>query len=305
MLTEEERYVQIESYLKGRLSGNSLAEFESKMKLDSSFLEEVNMHRTANEAVNDFYLLQVKDSVKKVVKQKANQHLWTKWGLGLAICVISACLLYTFYPKKEAHDLSFKTTGKTIVSSEEIKILKPVKEQVKPAHTPISYVPKRVKDSKVEKPSVEKSEALIEESSFSRLDPDVVSSKPIILKEERLVALKQGTTANLEAIPVVEIPEKKEPNIIPKIRSQPLDLVFNPMIGEEASFPIDETYNGELSIFDANGRVVFRSIVQNGYPNRWDGRMNTGGPAVSGQYGFVLKDLAGKEILQGFITIAR
>src|ERR1051325_6405253 len=99
MLTEEDKYMLIHNYLNGGLSGSSLTDFESQMKRDRSFFDEVEMHRMANQAVTDFYLLQVKDSVSKVMKQKAKQSHWPKWGMGLGICALSVSLLYTFWPQ--------------------------------------------------------------------------------------------------------------------------------------------------------------------------------------------------------------
>ncbi|MBC7389833.1 MAG: gliding motility-associated C-terminal domain-containing protein, partial [Opitutaceae bacterium] len=90
-----------------------------------------------------------------------------------------------------------------------------------------------------------------------------------------------------------------------KSHNEALEFILNPDRNEIVTFPVEEDFDGEIAVYNATGDLVFKQVVNHGKPNQWDGMMQTGGLAPSGQYGFVIKPKEGTEIKQGFVTVVR
>jgi hypothetical protein len=80
------------------------------------------------------------------------------------------------------------------------------------------------------------------------------------------------------------------------------EYAFSPGNGEVWKIPIDQGSNGNIEIYSKNGARVFSAVINNGYPDTWDG--TSGGQALPmGNYSFILK--SGDEVLTGSVTILR
>lgn len=82
----EERYDQIESYLKNQLTEEEHQAFEDEMSRNAALKEEVDVQRLSLEVLEHAYLLDMSRLVKDQIAQKKPGNLW-KWILGVStIC---------------------------------------------------------------------------------------------------------------------------------------------------------------------------------------------------------------------------
>ncbi len=307
MSTEVEKYVLIQEYLNGKLSGSTLLDFEAKWKSDALFRQEVELHRLANEAIVDHYLLDVKTITRRVIRERKLEQKWWNWGLGLGTFIMGAILIYLLFP-----------SNKSVVYTQP-NLTPSIKEKVDREAKLFE------KETKVKRMMPES--ATREESSNPAIP--LVDNKTELLSPSIIVPMSQED--GKEEIPqMVYLPQEKDaesqtrrvdsPNTVesspkndgqqevpqekPKASSHVFDLVFNPQLGEHVNLPVEENFSGEFQVFDADGVSLFKCLVQNGFPDSWDGRANSGGLLTSGQYGFVLRSHSGDEKI-GYITVVK
>jgi hypothetical protein len=80
------------------------------------------------------------------------------------------------------------------------------------------------------------------------------------------------------------------------------EFSFSPTKGEVWKFPIDNTTNGKIEIYNRNGGLVYESEIVNGEPDQWNGTSD-GDPLPMGSYIFILRN--GKATSSGTVTIFR
>jgi hypothetical protein len=309
MWTETEKYDHIQEYLEGRLIGLELLDFEHRYKTDLSFQEEVEQHRLANEAIVDHYLLQVKTTAQQVVRKKAIEKNRRNWGLGLGAIGLLGAAFYFLFPSPPP--IENPATGFLIPTQTEFIKNDPNQGTVERPLTPVAS----------EKVNVQPSDNLISPTNAqtttekNRMEQDKgLDSLADIQKRPAFAATSEKPANSLptnlppavQTAPPKPLSKSEEFTDGRKTphQSEAIDLIFNPLLGEQASLPLDENFNGELNVFDANGTLIFQCTIQNGYPNSWDGKSHSGGMASAGQYGFTLRATNGDQKV-GYITVAK
>lgn len=97
----------IEDYLKGKLQGQTLIEFENKLASNSNFASKVEEHKAMQEMLITQGLLETRDKLQALRKQKISNERrnnngnneWFK-GIGYSIIILGVVMgIYMFYPK--------------------------------------------------------------------------------------------------------------------------------------------------------------------------------------------------------------
>lgn len=106
MRTEEELYTWIEDYLAGELKGESLAEFENRLKTDSDFARQVELHRNLEAAFRDPRERELADHLKKANQNFNHQNdkkkiipFWKNprvWAVAAAAVILVLVWVYPF-----------------------------------------------------------------------------------------------------------------------------------------------------------------------------------------------------------------
>lgn len=277
------------------------------------------MHRLANEIAIDHYVLGLKATTSKVVKQKAVESRWKNWGLGLGLGVIVATSVWLYLqsnPKQHVivapikHDVSVpidsqpvqvatNTTSRERNTTEKL----PAEKKTAPATA--------LTTSKLATPWHEGIEPPSRSDGLELVGPTATSPVAItpFLPIERTVASQLPEKKEIAPVASIVKPANQPAKAYeleeqPKEIQNPIDLVLNPLQETEVELPIDAAFTGEFVVFDPNGSTIYRCTIQNGQPHAWDGRGISGGTVGAGQYGFVLKSSEGKES-GGYVTVIR
>ncbi len=97
-----ETYELIERYLLGKTGPDENAEIESRIKNDPSFAEELEQHRNMQQVINDFSLLDVRETLSSIRKRKQisikrrNKFYRSVLIVGSCAIIVSLSLLYIF-----------------------------------------------------------------------------------------------------------------------------------------------------------------------------------------------------------------
>lgn len=109
-MTEEQRYDQIELYLKGKMSDKDLKSFESELSSDPELKQQVEVQKVGRLTVQADYMNDMKSKLKDASRaHKKSQTL--KWYLSGGFVLITA-LTFVFWPKAEQADNSVVETKK-------------------------------------------------------------------------------------------------------------------------------------------------------------------------------------------------
>ena len=301
MQSEEEKYYLMDQFLKGKLSENDEAIFKGSFSADA-FRNETIMHKLANEAIEENYLLGIRAATKKVIKRNA---AWNtgKWIAGTCF-IASGIIAYSIYTKNEIKQLPDTFMNQVAVKS---TVVLP-SELIKPA---------------IKKRSTIKPDKINQTTNLSKteLQSDIQQEeeKYIVLPNSGIEDLKNTATViviqpaeitkqeiNIAA-PTVIVPEKTKPSekLATVAPAENSELMLNPNREELIYFPVEGDFNGELVVFDATGNTVLKRQIRDGFPKEWDGTLESGGKVTAGQYVFLIKSLGGKEVKQGSITVVR
>lgn len=301
MLTEVEKYEQIQRFLAKQLSLSEQKSFESEMQSSEALRAEVEMHRLANEIAIDHYVIGLKATTSKVMKQKRVEQRWRNWGLGLGLGIVAATLgWYTLTQDQPKATINTEPAQKIVQPI----IVPPNPDIELPKETEVAAKVSVQKETATPtKVSVAEAQATTEPSM---IDMAPISSASISPASPAVSSVPQKVTTETKVAsrPIAKEAEDIRPVEKPKEIVAPVELVLNPLQGTEVELPVDADFTGEFSVFDANGTSVYRCFIQNGQPHTWDGRVISGGTAGAGQYGFVLKSSSGKESV-GYVTVVR
>jgi gliding motility-associated-like protein len=88
------------------------------------------------------------------------------------------------------------------------------------------------------------------------------------------------------------------------VEPKEIDEAFNPSNGDKWTFPITINQDGEISIYNKGGSIVYSARINGGSPSEWDGRDVNGNELITGNYYFIIK-FTNSELVKGHITIVR
>lgn len=110
-MTEEQRYDQIELYLKGKLHGDDLKNFESQLNSDPSLKQELEIQKLGRLTIQSSYMTDMKSKLKDTsASYKKGQSL--KWYLGGTLIVVGI-LTFVFWPNTEKIKTEVVSTDKS------------------------------------------------------------------------------------------------------------------------------------------------------------------------------------------------
>ena len=297
MQSEEEKYYLIDQYLKGKLSENEETVLKGSFSADE-FRKETDMHRLANEAVEENYLLGIRAATQKVIKRNS---AWQKGKWAAGTCIIAAGIIaYTIYTGNEIKQEPTPFTKQVPEKSIVIQQNEPAKPTLKPRNT--------IKPNEISQTTnIRKAAVREEQPEYIVLPKPSLEelSKPEVFKESEPTE-KPVMVNNIVAPAIIQKEEKKQLKELPiSVKTETTELILSPDRNEIIYFPVDEGFDGELVVLDVTGNTVFKQQIHNGLPKEWNGTTETGSAAVPGQYVFLIKSREGKEIKQGYITVVR
>jgi hypothetical protein len=120
-----EEFELIEDYLKGKLQGQALKDFETRLASDSSFGTKVEEHKIMQDLLFTQGLIETREKLQAIRKAKIAKEGGkggkNRWMNGLGIIIISFVMVNSIYVVFFKEKLSEKSKDVTFVQNEEIK----------------------------------------------------------------------------------------------------------------------------------------------------------------------------------------
>lgn len=216
MKQEEQTYWQIHDFLKGKLKGEELQEFQKQLTEDATLQKEVTKHKMANQLVIQNRLQVAKQVSLETQALYKKEILYKKIGITCVIALIAGTLLFFGLQATENTSIKVNTPKSALSNSAEIETIKKIGTHIQKESKAISTNETKVKgpistgvqisvSQPVERPQPTENEATLEKIKIfeeTSISPRIVKETPILPalpKKEEVKAEKTCADIKIEA----------------------------------------------------------------------------------------------------------
>jgi hypothetical protein len=339
--SEIEKQELIDRYLENNLKGAALSEFEAKLLTDADFATEVAIQKIANEVVVAAGFAQIKNNIAQAnaqYQQRQNSQSFWKWASFSAILLVGGLGgLYIFLQTPEKLTNTTNTINTT--DSTQVQAIKneTVKITEKTIITEKNTTPKQTTTQVPEKINVAEKNTQPTSSLNSQQQPIIVSPitespeiEPVVSKVPApSITIPSLATHELEKIALrktpIPIQEDKKDRLIEENKKNTAqentaqentaqkdtetalfvptqeNFVIQPRLNIFLELPIQSLAEGQLTIYDKNGIIIYQQSLRQGASFTWDGRKQNGEDLPLGVYSYKIEYTNSVKI--GTITI--
>ncbi len=111
MSQNEQTYWKIHDFLKDRLKGDALRDFQQEIVENETLRKEVEMHRIANKLIINNRLTAAKQTSFNIQKTEKQAELYKKIAIGTAISIIIISAIYLIFNKQQANQVKINSSS--------------------------------------------------------------------------------------------------------------------------------------------------------------------------------------------------